>query len=109
MLEVVGEQVAQVARSHRSAHSFDRAANDPTGRLEVGVGSGARGQLREQLGAAIAARLDQQPMLALQDLGQGEVVARLRRGPVPIETQKHVLAGSPQLTATRNVPSRRAA
>ena len=59
---------------------------------------------------ALAAGLGEQAVLAVEHLGQREVVAGLEpSGPVPIEAQKQVAAGSKQLTATRKAPSRRAA
>ena len=67
-------------------------------------------KLAEHLGAALAADLDQEAVLAVvEQLGEGEVEADARRaGPVFIETQKQVPPAFPQLTATMNAPSRRA-
>ena len=106
------------SRSRRSSASIvpphplaPRRSTDAAAALEVGLDRGARRQLGEHLGAALACPAStRKPVLAVEDLGQREVVARPRpSGPVPIETQKHVPPGSKQFTATTNAPSRRAA
>ena len=86
MLEAASEQPAQVGGVERAAHPLGRAGDGPLGAFEIATLGGRPRQLPQYLAAALASHLDQKPVLALEDLGQREVVAgldswsRLHRG-----------------------------
>ena len=76
----------------------------------VGVVSlaGRRGSSAQDLGAALASGFDEEAMLAVEDLGEREVVARLGLRPGAHRGAEARAAGSKQLTATTKASSRRA-
>ena len=98
---------------HRAAHlrrrrrSRSRACR---GLARSAAGADAR-RSASTSAPALAADLDDEAVAAVvEQLGEREVeAARSPAGPVPIETQKQVPPAWPQLTATMNAPSRRAA
>ena len=70
----------------------------------------ARGRPASTSAPRVAARLDEEVVPpVLEHLGQRQVEADVARGPVPIETQKHVPPACQQLSATMNTFARRAA
>ena len=52
-------------------------------------------------------RLGEEAVFTVEQFGQGDVVAAWGFGPVPIDAQKQVPAGSAHVVATTKVPSRR--
>ena len=74
MLEVAREQVADVGRVERAAHALGRAVDRGAGGREVVLGRRPARKRGRDLGAALAADLEQQPMLAVEDLREREVV-----------------------------------
>ena len=80
MLEVAREQVAEVEGLHRAAHLVGGGRNRLLRGLEVGRDRRAAGELGEHLGTAVAAGLDEEPVLAVEELRQREVGARLDLG-----------------------------
>ena len=105
MLEVVGEQVAQVARLHRPAHPRGGAlSTSPAASTSLPPGASAARPAPRRRARSVSARSRCSPSrISVSAMSKPDSA----RGPVPIETQKHVPPGSKQLTATTNAPSRR--
>ena len=78
VLEVAREQVAQVADLELAAHQRRRRGRPPRRRPRDRRRSPSRcGSVGEHLGAALGPDLDEEAVLAVEDLGQREVEARL--------------------------------
>src|SRR5581483_2616743 len=75
VLEVPGEEPAEVRRVEPAAHPLRRAGRGRFGRVEIDLARRAARQLREHLAAALAAGLGEQPVTAVEELRQREVVA----------------------------------
>jgi hypothetical protein len=96
--------VASTLRPIRSGARATAAPRLPGRRLGI-----AARQLAQDLGAALASDLDEEAVLAVEDLGEREVVAGLRLRPGSHRHAEAGAAGSKQLTATMNASLRRAA
>ena len=64
MLDVAGEQVAEIERLDAAAHQRDRLVGDTEGGVDVIGRRRDRHQIRENLGTSVGADLDDEPVLA---------------------------------------------
>src|SRR5689334_524631 len=94
--EIPGEEVADVGRVEPAPHALRGAVDRGPGRGQVRGGRRPAIERGEHVGAALAADLDQVAVLALEDLGQREVVAHADPRP---GLHRHAEAGSGRLVA----------
>ncbi len=102
--EVAGEQLRQAGGVDTAAHVRRGPCEqgDPLG--VVGPAGGPMRQVREYVPAPAGRGTGQ---VATIKLCQGQVKALVAPGPVPMATQKHVLAGRVHSTTTRKASWRR--